>query len=572
MDVSTLTAEDAANLGQLYAALAEENGTSPLAASARTQRRLRRRAEKWYLCREALSPEATAALDKAVSDEAFFAFLAACGARWQQEEAQRLEAFEQVFAGRSASAAQAIKMLMESHIGCPVRRVGAEWQIELDARSAYSHFLTLENATGLSEGTLVSFENGTVERSADGYRLSGEEMHMSYDDLRPITITFTDAWESFTVFRADRRCFEDCPLGSGGPIRLSGEPAGPWEQLVRLAGAIVEKHRVLPASLNEAEQAVLPIATALAGLNTFWFLEFDAEALRPLEAYAAANGYDELRLPLERVKAEQNYRRRRRAIRRLLGRLNTQRYESLWRQLYGQLAATQTAYPARAEVCCPSEKLRRTRDEITRLLAARGYTGTYPDFVKADALRGVRVAESWGQNYFIAAEKHMTHYIHCNEGWCDDRLVVEFWCGTALLRPGEGADIYSCLFRANGRRFFRLVRYEDPEGTDSVWENHDLPYMVTIAAKRAELERLTGAERRAVGAVRLHWLLGLVTGVVFAGELLLVMVLIAAMVGLVGGQPRLVGEMLATFPWQPLVIGGGLLYGLLKGIIDALAR
>ena len=60
-------------------------------------------------------------------------------------------------------------------------------------------------------------------------------------------------------------------------------------------------------------------------------------------------------------------------------------------------------------------------------------------------------------------------------------------------------------------------------------------------------------------------------GGVFEGKLLLVLVLVTAAVGLIVGRPQPVGEMLATSPWQSLV-GGGLLYGLLKGTIAALAR
>lgn len=238
---------------------------------------------------------------------------------------------------------------------------------------------------------------------------------------------------------------------------------------------------------------------------------------------------------------------------------------------------SQSEYPSQAELCCDTKRLSETRGEIQRLMQAEGYSGTYPDFFKKGSVKRVHLAESYNMDYFVGAEKNVVFCVHCTEETFDGNLSVEFLCGTELLKKNETeGDIYSCTFDAKGRRFFTTVSYnsaveESSEAQDS------LEQKVKIAAKRAELKRLTKEERKAIYGFDMPYFRLFAAIFIFAGGLFgifmtLGLMLMAVLFALIDGQPQTVPSMITDIPWWFCLVFSWVAFGGAMGIITVLSK
>lgn len=143
------------------------------------------------------------------------------------------------------------------------------------------------------------------------------------------------------------------------------------------------------------------------------------------------------------------------------------------------------------------------------------------------------------------------------------RAWVTFLCGTELLREGEQSlGLDACCFRDRARRFRRTVQWFD-DGLD------DLERKLTIAAKKAELVKLSREERPdREGLWRLFWAAFFLGGGFFAVAMVVGMALIAVSMALIFEGPGAILPLLAELPWmklflQTFVVVGGLLGSML---------
>ncbi len=255
-----------------------------------------------------------------------------------------------------------------------------------------------------------------------------------------------------------------------------------------------------------------------------------------------------------------------------------QKYEPLWRELYNLLVKTQKEYSSKASVAF-SELLDETRNNIQKLLESHGYSGTYPDFVKSGAIRGIRLADSYGMSYFTGTEKNVVYHIHCTEECFNKHLMIEFICGTKLLRKNDTAgDAYSCLFNAKGRSFFQTISYEsDYINNDGELETNNLEQRVQIAVKKAELQKLTKEERKAIVGcdipyLILFFLVFFVMGGLFGIFMTLGMALLAVLTCLIVRQPQAIPSIFMDIPWWALFLLAWALFGGAMGVITILAK
>ena len=307
--------------------------------------------------------------------------------------------------------------------------------------------------------------------------------------------------------------------------------------------------------------------------------EYQKETFPLLRSHIADFGYWELLSYVARREKEFFQRKKEeRATRALLSRLNKQKYEPLWRKLYGLLVESQKGYPPKASVCC-AEEAEEARREISRLLGEQGYTGAYPDFVKTGSIRGLRLAEAYGQSHFIAAEKRAVYHIHCTEVAYSGRLMIEMLCGTELLKKGEEpGDVYSCTFDAKGRRLFKTVTYEKERmNMNGEVAADDLEARCRIAVKRTELLALTKEEQKELFGFDFSWKTVflwafMVMGGLFGLLMIAGMMLLSALICLLVGQPGAILEMLTELPWGKLFLLVWLLFGGSMGAITVLTK
>lgn len=465
------------------------------------------------------------------------------------------------YAELEEGARSALRTLLFDQGSCRgIRRADDTLWLPVEYCESYDLTLVLTGAEGFPDGYhCCGFDPDSFRRDGDTYSLCSEAANDEDEDdtFVPFTLRFHGARAEISVYRAD----------------VQGFFSTPWKHLCSIAGAILDKTALPGDHLNEKEKALLPLIAELSKL-TYWTQipeEYASCGLPLLKDRIRRHGFTELLPLVEKLEASlPNEKETRKRVMKLTARLDQTKYEPLWRELYGLLSDSQADYPAKADICVPGGVLTQTRQEIQRLMRAHGYSGTYPDFEKRGALRGIRLARSYAMDYFIAGEKNAVFRIHCTETCCDGALMIEFLCGTELLRKNEApGDIFSCTFNAKGRRLFQTVPYETaaPE---------TLAQRVEIAVKRAELQKLTKEERLALyGYTGGFWSIFfgflIVGGGLFAVFMTLGMMLLCAAITSLFLGFGAIGDMMAQMPWWELFALAWGLFGGAMGIVTALA-
>lgn len=560
-EISSLPQETLDRLAGMYAHMRILYGNDPASYSPRKWRRVRRWLAKQYFLQLPDDASLEKHLGPQVSDADLLAFLEACGQETDRRiEEQKRALFEAV-----------------SHFPEPVREslwntreyTEAAWVtkredtlvLSSDEYSAFRYRFILEGAENLPEALPDCFWHiESLEKTGEGYCLTGFPIAEDWEDRPPLRIPFT-------AIRYERQVYR---------VEPDGGLYTPWRTLALVALAICEKAFRSDCPCNAQEEALLPLLTELANLYHSNALPEDRQSGRfPLLA-ALFGEFGQIRLLplLSKVEAAKpDSVRRRNLERKLLAKLEEQACEPLWRSLYGKIQESQASYPTRVENDCDPALAAKTRAEVQAHMERLGYQGTYPDFVKEGPLKGIHLAESHGMTYFVGMEKRAVYHIHCLEAW-DGSCNVWFLCGTALPRKGEQVpDIWSCMFNAKGRRLYRQVWPLDPRDTPEA----DLAARVEIAAKKAELRKLTKEEREwdstfAGGSVGLFLafliLGGGMFGILMTAGFMVMEFLTALLVGQLASFP----ELFLTTPWWQLLLFCWLGFGGAMGLITVLAK
>ena len=439
--------------------------------------------------------------------------------------------------------------------------------ITIDSCAGYDHIITLINATGIpkSEYDYIYFRECAFINELNKYHLAGETARFTDDTEEAFEIEFDDAIADVKVYKAQEVMFSDTP----------------WQHLQDIAITIYNKYSLSADCLNAKEQECFPIILELCKLSYRMVLpnEHDTPYFPELKKYMTKYNYPKLLALTEKL--ETHYyddKKGNRLAHKLLAELNFRQYEPMWRELHDILEASQSEYPTKVSVLYPREQLELKRKEISQLLKERGYTGTYPDFVKTGSINGLRVAETYDMGHLIFLEKNVIYHIHCVEEYFNEHLMIEFLCGTELLRKGEEqGDIYSCLFNANGRRYFNVVSYQ----SDFIDENgeiksDDLNTYIDIAVKKAELKKLTKEERKLLQLDAPMWLMFLLFFVIVGGLFGIFMTVglmaISIVIALVFGQPYTIPSMITDIPWWKCLAFCWIAFGGIMGFITILTK
>ena len=504
-----------------------------------------------------------------VNDRDVFLFMKACKEQLAVVLDGEKQRFYETAAALPYDARAALWKLAQGANWPSVTRNGNDLEIVVDGTEAYRRRLFLKDVQGIPEGAEEEWFAAvelSLAREGDRYALTGEVFNAMIDDYNCYSLTFADAEVITEVYDAiNSICLWDHP----------------WDFVIKPASSIVAKAYLPGAHCNDQELQMLPLLTELAALDDWDELPDDFPFTFPtLKSLAAKHGCDTL-VPMfdalgQQVPDSAEYTGQ---VQKIISALCDQSVEPLWREVFDQIHTSQEAYPDKADVCCPKTVLSSARETVQAKMEALGYSGTYPDFTKEGPLQGVHFEDSYNTAYVLGPKARMASCIHCIETVVDRELTIQFLCGTALLKADEQAgDIYSCLFDAGGHRLFHHTEYStllyEP---DFEYVPQDLGLCVSVAAKKAMLQRLTKEEQHSYSGMREASLRTFLTFLVVMGGMFgltmtaIFMLLTMLIAFLIGGNDA-VHTALSAVPWLGVLLFCWLGYGGTMGIITTLAK
>lgn len=310
-----------------------------------------------------------------------------------------------------------------------------------------------------------------------------------------------------------------------------GFTENPWLVLSGMAEAILEKHRVDAALLNQHEQALLPMLHALGNLEEDGEEERGEMCFAPLLEQLQEHNLTKAADALKKFSAapaqkQEKYRQK------LLVCLRQVACEPLWRQLYEAIMASQAGLPM---AYADDPNLVHKRQAVTNTLQEMGFQGEYPFFWQEGPKKGLTLLQSYGQDYVVSGEQHGFYLVQALEAPVLGDPDIYFVVGTVFVKPknyvsGMRPDIFSAMFEEKGRRCYQnvLTMFSDLTPTSAA----------IVAGKKARLEKLSKTERKALVQIPV-WgilLLSLLMGVAFGLGFLLLFAPIVALVMLLAGE------------------------------------
>lgn len=453
----------------------------------------------------------------------------------------------------------ALEQLLDRELWPEMQRTEDGVRIIVDDTPAFRRGLILQNAAGLPQDKEGWYcHDLRMQKTEKGYCFAGQLEDPVEELSEPLRMTFEAA-------RVEVSLFDACK-----GLSFTDEP---WSFLRIVGCAICEKAELPGDYCNPEEKALLPLLRELVSLD---FSRQEQASFPELKKLTEKYGYrkaGKLLHKLETIRSDEAAFPK--IAEKLKELLCEKAYEPLWRELYEKLTASQAGYPHMAEVLFDPQLLTRSREEIQSLLESKGYSGTYPDFVKTGAVSGIRLEHSYRMTYFVGMEKRARHYIHCREVFMEGYgLMIQFLCGTAFLKKKEAeTDVYGCLFNAAGRRLFHTVHHNISTEPN---ESDDLQTTIAIAVKKAECLPLTKEEKKAYyGEMLPGWGLFLqillIVGGLFGIVMTLVMMVVCILMTAASGMASQIPDMLKAMPWGWLLAIGWIGFGGILGLVEVLA-
>lgn len=457
--------------------------------------------------------------------------------------------FDRFSADLPENVRKAIWDLMEcQHYALGLCFENGQLRLNVNMGASCFRYLTLYDVSGVPD-VADEMDFASLIKRGEEYQLVGEAWNEETEELSPFVIRFSHAKVESFPCRAD----EDCHLES------------PWWQLTLTATCIIEKYNISDELLNDGEKELLPLLAELAKLAYREELSapWHGAGFPLLKAYVRDAGYPELLPAIEKV--EKNFSNCL-YFNKLIAKLDQVKYEPLFRGIWNKIVATQQEYPTASEIEIPHIRLAEIRDRVTKMMEKLGYSGTYPDFYKTGAVKGIHVAKSHGLDRVICGKKQAAFHIHCKEITGKEMQLMLF-CGTQLLRKNqEPGDFLSCMFDSRGRTYaqFLLCEVEEPGRLEIV---------APIADKLTQMKKLTREEREQihdgkVSSLAWFFLCLILGGFCFAILCIPLMLGLDALVCWLAGKP----VVLPDAPWLKIFFVTWLGFGSLSGALTAIVN
>lgn len=479
------------------------------------------------------------------------------------------EKFETDFALVGEGAKSAFKKLLKLDFWPEIKIVGSDVQIVTDDTPAFTRLLTLKNADAIPtrrEGYCCQNLGMVQIKEQNRFCFYGELVDPVEETAYPFALTFENAELEINIYNScnNMTFWED-----------------PWDFLRTISFAIGMKADLPGDYCNVKEKELLPLIHEIVALEYWMELPYQEYfsfcELRKLTHKYGYRKAEKLLGKLEKVKPIDNMYLK--TSEKLIAILCKKQCEPLWREIYNRITESQVGYADKIDSLCDKELLTQVRKDIQVLMEANGYIGTYPDYVKNGAMKGIHLEHSYNMTYFVGMERRVEYHIHCYESFEENGyLTIQFLCGTALLKKDEPkTDVYDCLFNAKGRRLFHTIHHYIPIQTEENAEEDNLELSVAIAVKKAECIKLNKEEQKEYyGKVLPGWKMFisffLIAGGMFGIAMTLAMMIICILITSAFGLFSHIPEMLAEMPWGAMFAICWIGFGGAMGIIETLAR
>ncbi len=570
-DISNFSEELLFKFAVLYDFSASESEKITLEKTDAGQRKLRKLVNKLYKTWSNEFPEEIRSFIEKGSDAEVIALLKEASTGYNALLEEKKNAFIRELSSLDEDSRAALILMFEHYGYLPCTEVnGDDIKIFIDDVGSIRKELTLKNVRGYAPALVgVSIENCKIvfNKEENRYHICGETETFSDNALIDVNVSFEDAEVKITVFNP---CSND----------IASE--NPWDYLASLSNSICTKSDFSEDYCNDNEKLLLPLLRDIVEVGYPNFEDNEARSLCELESllnrYSCKKAIDLLYKFKKDRSVNKSYFKVYKISRRLSNLLSQKKYEPIWREVFEKIKESQREYQSKAELLCDKKLLNDTRDEIRNFMEAKGYEGTYPDFVKYGEIKNVRLAQSYDMTYFAGFEKNVKYFVHCVESFEEnDSLIIQFLCGTALLKKDDEKDVFGCMFNAKGKRFFDVVSHRIPLNSEYDGEVCDLATAVSVTVKKTELLKLDKAEMKAyngytVPGFRYFLWIFVIFGGLFGIGMTLVAMLIAANITFLFGTLADVLEMLKSIPWWLILTIGWIGYGGTMGIIETLAR
>lgn len=563
IDISQLGEEFISKLAGAYLHASFIFGIEPVEASGKKQRKIRKWISNQYIELVHELPEIEDIFSIENSDKQVLLCLQECLALEQSLAKEKEEKFEKDFAVLGATSKSALKHLLDCEFWPEIKFVGKDITMIIDDTPSFRRTLTLKNADAVpqdKEGYYCQNLGLVLQKEQNRFCFYGELEDQNF------ALTFENAEAEIEVYNAcNNMAFWETP----------------WDFLRTISFAIGMKADLPGDYCNRKEKELLPLIREIVALEYWiWLPEQELFSFCELKKLAHQYGYNKAEFLLSKLETikpgDSSFYK---TVKKLSAVLCEKQCEPLWREIYNKISESQVDYPNKVESLCDKELLANVRNDIQTLMESKGYIGTYPDFVKAGALRGIHLEHSYNMTYFVGMEKRAEYHIHCFESFEEnDHLIIQFLCGTALLKKDEEeTDIYDCLFNAKGRRLFHTVHHYIPLQDEEDREADKLDTSVTIAVKKAECMKLNPSERKEFyGEMIPGWGMFLQMFLIGGGMFGIAMTLIAMLLCTIATAVLLsvsdIPEMLREMPWGLLLAIAWIGFGGAMGIIEVMAH
>lgn len=491
---------------------------------------------------------------KSCTDAELFAFLGECSAEARMRYREKRERAAEKFASFGERVRFAVLELWEGHTLRRMSYSDGVATITIDDGAFYI-YLRLYGVTEFCEDFeykyLYYVDFGYDETKDEYYFVTGSE---DFDELR---FTFTDAKAEYESYNPLAGCFVN---------------ESPWFNLSRVCCEILNKADSVPELLSDKEKEHLPLIREVGNLS-FATEDRSFPTLRALALKYDLRSTEKLLAKFEKALRGRADRIRKKLFRKMKGISHIK----MWREIYEMINEAESDYPTPTECALDPAEVSAVRERVTKILYDRGYSGVYPCFTKPLKPRKFLCFESHGGIYFALFEKKIQSRV-CFSETAGGTPLLFVNSGTVFFRKNEVVDdFFSFEFNARGKRYFACSRF-----TDFRSDNDELEKVVTIAAKKAEFEKLSDAEKKHDSAkYGSTWYLFLVImlisifiggGLFFIGMGLISM--LASFIAIALGWTTVTfAEFFADFPWLEFAalsfLGFGGIFGLIFGLITA---
>ncbi len=374
------------------------------------------------------------------SDDEFIAFFKECYITALGYDEERTRIIEDICADYPENEKQAFKDLFTQNVFPDgIKYYDDKLEISLDDKNSYTEKLVLCGVKGFEKynETEYQFSIADISRTLDGISVSCPIN--IYDDENAtekcVEFAFKSIKIELQIFAADELNFFDKP----------------FDALCSAAEDVCYKVKLGDEYLNEKEKQLLPILYELASINNVDYdpLNFNdcekkayAKRFPLLKEMAAEYG---LKKVVKRITVLENFANdSKKAFSKslkLFEALNMIECEPLWRKIYNGFRESQSAYPKRSHNI-EKQHYNEIVQEIEENLHACGYSGSYPDFYKKGALRGVRWRKATIYRILSKTRKMSSILYIARKTATKTNFLLIFFAALLFLKKAKGQRMF----------------------------------------------------------------------------------------------------------------------------------